>query len=113
MISAGRSFCGLPPQGGLEAQVAHHFWGEALFLALPFILSPHRPSSNVWGRCVDDSCHAAGLGLALGPRVRAVLLGIIAARLSTKPDCRIREADPLDELGVHAQNFSQTSPCRT
>jgi protein-S-isoprenylcysteine O-methyltransferase Ste14 len=43
----------------------------------------------------------------------AVLLGIIAARLSTKPDCRIREADPLDELGVHAQNFPQTSPCRT
>ena len=34
----------------------------------------HRPPSNVFGRCVDDSCHAAGLGLALGLRVRGVAL---------------------------------------
>jgi hypothetical protein len=34
----------------------------------------HRLPSNVCGRCVDDSCHAAGLGLALGLRVRGVAL---------------------------------------
>ena len=42
---------------------------------------PHRPPSNVFGRCVDDSCHAAGLG-SLWAFVCAVLLcGIIAARV--------------------------------
>ena len=34
----------------------------------------HRPPPNVFGRCVDDSCHAAGLGLFLGLRVRRVAL---------------------------------------
>ena len=34
----------------------------------------HRPPSDVFGRCVDDSCHVAGLGLALGLRLRRVAL---------------------------------------
>ena len=72
----------------------------------------HRSPSNVFGRSIDDSFHAVGLGLALGLHVRAVLLcGIIAARLldeerisrrtcQVKPDWRIRDGCPLDELGL-------------
>ena len=41
----------------------------------------HRPPSNVFGRCVDDSCHAAGLGLDLGLLCAVLLCGVIAARL--------------------------------
>jgi hypothetical protein len=67
---------------------------------------PHRPPSDVFGRCVDDSCHAAGLGLALGLRVRGLALrhhrgagprrGAVSLEdlASIKPDCRIRDGCP-------------------
>ena len=47
---------------------------QLLLAAATSIPPAFHPPPNVFGRCVDDSCHAAGLGLALGLRVRGVAL---------------------------------------
>jgi hypothetical protein len=87
----------------------------------------HRPLPNVFGRCVDDSCHAAGFWGRFGPSyARCCFAASGAARLLDEEGYLSRNLPDKaglphqgwmtrrDELGVLCpcsvrQNFSQTS----
>ena len=68
----------------------------------------HRPSPNVFGRCVDDSCHAARLGLSLGLRVRGVALqrdrgaASRGGAVSLKELARLRRVLPKGSIPNHS-----------
>jgi hypothetical protein len=89
--------------------------GQSVIATGPYSIVRH---PMYFGRCVDDSCHAAGLGLALGVCVRGVALRhhrSAAPRrgtLSLKELARLRGVlpeGPLPTCPIRLVNFLTTS----